>query len=133
TPMQADSIATMNRGYLVKLDQLWTPIVKEFAALPDTFEHEEAYHRYIVARRKTVDLMKELAPHIKALLTDEQYRRVPPFVATYLDVRYLASIRNGTAGFGAGLPQFAGGGDAVFFGGGGAGGGGNVEVRVIRQ
>ena len=30
----SSGIATMNRGYLIKLDQLWTPIVKEFAALP---------------------------------------------------------------------------------------------------
>ena len=132
TPAQADSIATMNRGYLVKLDQIWTPIVKEFAALPDDFDHDETYHRYIVARRKTVDMMMELAPHVKKLLTAEQYRRVPPFVATYLDTRYLASIRSGTAGFGSGPGSFVGGGDQVFVGGG-PGGGGGVQIQVIRQ
>jgi hypothetical protein len=132
TPVQADSIATMNRGYLIKLDQLWTPIVKEFAALPDTFEHDEAYHRYIVARRKTVDLMKELAPHIRALLTAEQYRRIPPFVASYLDPRYLATIRSGTAGFGSGLPGgFSPAGVEMMMVGGGGGGG--MNVQIIRQ
>jgi len=131
TPVQADSIATMNRSYLIKLDQIWTPIVKEFAALPDTFEHEEAYHRYIVARRKTVDLMKGLAPAVKSLLTAEQYRRIPPFVASYLDVRYLASIRSGTAGFAGGPGGFSPGGigDLIMAGGGG----GEVRVQVIRQ
>ncbi len=131
TPTQADSIATMNRGYLIKLDQIWTPIVKEFAVLPDTFEHDEAYHRYIVARRKTVDLMKQLAPTVKDLLTDEQYRRIPPFVATYLDTRYLATIRSGTAGFGSGLPGgFSPAGVEMILGGGGGGG---MTVQIIRQ
>jgi hypothetical protein len=133
TPMQADSIATMNRGYLIKLDQMWAPIVKDFAALPDTFEHDEVYHRYIVARRKTVDLMKDLAPHIRALLTAEQYRRIPPFVASYLDPRYLATIRSGTAGFGSGLPGgFSPAGmDQVIMAGGGGGSG--MTIQVIRQ
>jgi hypothetical protein len=128
TSVQADSIATMNRQYIIKLDALWSPIVRDFAVLPDSFEHEEAYHRYIVARRKTVDILKELAPSIRALLTPEQYRRIPPFVASYLDTRYLASIRNGTAGFGGGFGGFfPGGGDAIFAGGGG--GAMTVEIR----
>ncbi|MEK7401113.1 MAG: TonB-dependent receptor [Gemmatimonadota bacterium] len=132
SPMQADSIATMNRGYLIKLDQVWTPIVKEFAVLPDTFEHDEAYHRYIVARRRTVDLMRDLAPHIRALLTADQYRRIPPFVASYLDSRYLATIRSGTAGFGSGLPGgfMPGGMEQVIMAGGGGGG---MTVQIIRQ
>jgi hypothetical protein len=130
TSTQADSIATMNRRYIITLDAIWSPIVKDFAALPDDFEHEEAYQRYIIARRKTVDTMSELAPHIKAVLTAEQYRRIPPFVASYLDVRFLASIRSGTAGFGTGGgPGFMpGGGDFIM-----AGGGGNVNVQVIRS
>jgi hypothetical protein len=130
---QADSIATMNRRYIITLDAIWSPIVKDFAALPDDFEHEEAYQRYIIARRKTVDAMRELAPHIKGVLTAEQYRRIPPFVASYLDVRYLASIRSGTAGFGGA----GGAGGAGFMPGGGdvmmAGGGGGMTVQVIRS
>ncbi|HEX7939224.1 MAG TPA: hypothetical protein VF483_09555, partial [Gemmatimonadaceae bacterium] len=130
SPMQADSIATMNRGYLVQLDKIWTPIVKDFAALPDTFEHDEVYQRYIVARRKTVDLMKALAPHVRALLTAEQYRHIPAFVASYLDTRYLASIRSGTAGFGNGGPGgfFPGGGEALL-----AAGAAGANIQIIRQ
>ena len=132
TSMQADSIATMNRGYLIKLGQIWTPIVKDFAVLPDEFEHDEVYHRYIVARRKTVDLMRSLAPHIRALLSSDQYRRIPAFVASYLDPRYLASIRSGTAGFGSGLPGgfMPGGMEQVIMAGGGGGG---MNIQIIRQ
>ena len=43
---------------------------------------------------------------------------LPPFVASVLDVRYLASVRSGTAGQ-AGGPVFTPGGAAGFGGGGG--------------
>lgn len=133
TSMQADSIATLNRQYIIKLDGIWTPIVREFSALPDTYEHDEVYHRYIIARRQTVDFMKQLAPHVKQLLTDEQFRRLPAFIASYLDPRYLASIRSGTAGLGTG--GFGGGfvpagADFIMAGGGGGGGGQRIEVRM---
>ena len=133
TSVQADSIATLNRQYIVKLDGIWSPIVKEFSALPDSYDHDEAYHRYIVARRQTVDLMRDIAPGVKRLLTDEQVRRLPAFIVSYLDTRYLASIRSGTAGLGTG--GFGGGGflpagAEVMVMGGGGGGGQRVEVRV---
>ncbi len=132
TSKQADSIATLNRQYIIKLDGIWSPIVRDFAALPDTFEHDEVYHRYIVARRRTVDLLKEMAPRIRGLLTDEQFRKVPAFVASYLDTRYLASIRSGTAGIGTGGGPFGGfvpaGAEVMMVGGGG--GGGQFQVRV---
>jgi hypothetical protein len=130
TSVQADSIATMNRKYIIKLDALWSPIVRDFAVLPDSFEHEEAYHRYIVARRKTVDILKELAPSIRGLLTAEQYRRIPAFVASYLDTRYLASIRNGTAGFGGGFGGFMPAGIEAMAA---AGGGGGMTIQITRS
>jgi hypothetical protein len=131
TSSQADSIATLNRQYLIKLDGIWSPIVKDFAALPDTYDHDEIYHRYIVARRQTVDLLKQITPRIKAMLTDEQFRKLPTFVASYLDTRYLASIRSGTAGLGtgAGFGGFMPAGADVMFG---AGGGGGARVEIIR-
>jgi len=128
---QADSIATMNRRYVIQLDRIWSPIVRDFTALPDDYDHDEVYHRYLVARRETVDLLKSLAPQVKQVLTAEQVRRLPAFVASYLDTRYLASIRNGTAGLGGG--GFGGGGFVpagaqVFMGGGGG-----QRIEVIRH
>ena len=73
-----------------------------------------------------------LAPRVRGLLTDEQFRKVPAFVASYLDTRYLASIRSGTAGIGTGGGPFGGfmpaGAEMMMVGGGG--GGGRVEIRV---
>lgn len=125
---QADSVATMNRQYIISLDRIWSPIVREFAVLPDDYDHDEAYHRYIIARRQTVDLLRQLAPRVKQLLTQDQFRKLPTFVASYLDTRYLASIRSGTAGLGAAGPfgGFMPAGAQVFSGGGGAM---RVEIR----
>jgi hypothetical protein len=132
TSTQADSIATLNRQYLIKLDAIWSPIAKDFAALPDTYDHDEIYHRYIIARRQTVDLLKQVSPVIRKILTDEQYRKLPAFVASYLDTRYLASIRSGTAGLnmGGGPGVVPAGADVQVFGGAGGGGGQRIEIRV---
>jgi hypothetical protein len=129
TGPQADSIATMNRTYTIKLDALWSPIARYFAGLPDSYDRDEAYDRYIHARHETVDLLARMAPAIKGLLTPEQWRKLPTFVATYLEPRYLASIRSGTATFTGGTGF--GGAGAVFAGGDffiPAGGGGGISI-----
>lgn len=124
TPEQADSLAVLNRGFTIKLDSIWAPMAKYLAALPDKYDQGEAYDRYRVSREQSVDALIKLAPTVKSLLTQTQWRMLPTFVTPYLDTRYLASIRSGTAGGGLG---------AIMMGGGvpmgmGAGGG---EVRVM--
>jgi len=111
---QADSIAVLNRAYTIRTDAIWSPVAKEFAALPDNYDRDVVYGRYMRARKETIDLLASAGPTIKKLLTAEQLRKLPAFVASYLEPRYLASIRNGTATFtGGGI-----GGGAVFTGGG---------------
>jgi hypothetical protein len=82
-------------------------------------------------------MLIKLAPEIKRLLTPEQRRKLPAFVASYLDTRYLASIRSGTAGAGAGGgPMMFGGGMFTMPVGGmrtGGGGGGGGDVIIIRN
>jgi hypothetical protein len=126
TGPQADSLATMNRSYTIRLDSIWTPVTKELAALPQQYDQSEAYHEYKAAREATVDLLVALAPRINALLTADQKRKLPSLVASHLDTRYLAGIRSGTAG-NTGGGVFMGG----FMGGGFGGGGGGGEQRVI--
>jgi hypothetical protein len=132
TGPQADSIATMNRRYVVSLDSIWSPVAKYLAALPDNYNKDEAYSRYQRAREASVDMLIKVVPDIKRLLTAEQRRKLPAFIASYLDTRYLASIRSGTAGAGNGPMMFpggfAGGGNIRLDGGGGGGGGGNVII-----
>jgi Carboxypeptidase regulatory-like domain len=135
TSVQADSIAVLNRMYAIKNDSIWTPVAKYFADLPDKYDQAAAYDHYIQARRATVDLLTTIVPAVKGLLTEEQRRRLPAFVASYLEPRYLASIRSGTAsftgnsafGFGGMVPL--GGGDVSVT----AGPGGGTSITIIRQ
>ncbi|MFN2637646.1 MAG: TonB-dependent receptor [Gemmatimonadaceae bacterium] len=127
TGPQADSVATLNRWYVIHLDSIWAPAVKYFATLPDKYDHDEAYHRYQKAREASVDLLIRIAPDIKRLLTPQQRRKLPSLVASYLDTRYLASIRSGTAGAPGGMMMMPGG---MMPAGGGQGRG---DVIIIRQ
>lgn len=111
TAPQADSLATMNRWFLIRIDSIWTPIARDLAALPNDYDEGTAYLRYKRGREASVDLLKRLAPDVKGLLDAAQRRKLPAIVTSYLDQRYLSSIRSGTAGA-AGSP-FGGVGGAV--------------------
>ncbi len=119
---QADSLATMNRWYLIQLDRIWAPVAKELAALPDGYDREAAFLKYTKARQSSVDLLLQLEPRLNRVLTKEQKRKLPTFIASYLDRRFLRSVRNGTAGTGFGVP---GGFDVGMIGGGGP----SFEIR----
>jgi hypothetical protein len=112
----------MNRAYTIALDSIWTSVAKELAALPTRYDQDLAYDRYKHGREATVDILIGYAPRIKALLTAEQIRKLPPLVASHLDTRYLAGIRSGTQGDTGGgvfMPMMMGGG----------GGGNRVIIR----
>ena len=109
TATQADSIAVLNHEYTVKLDSIWSPVVKYLANLPEHYDQDQAYDRYRVAREASVDALIRLAPSIKSLLTQSQIRRLPTFVTPFLDTRYLASVRSGTSGIGLGAMMMPGG------------------------
>ncbi|HJU89411.1 MAG TPA: TonB-dependent receptor [Gemmatimonadaceae bacterium] len=131
TSAQADSIATMNRWYLIRIDSIWSPVAKHFANLPDRYDHGDAYDRYLSARKATVDLLSQLAPRVKAVISDEQMRKLPAFITSYLEPRYLASIRSGTATFTGGMMpggMMLPGGAFISQAGAAAAGGGNVTV-----
>ena len=98
TGPQADSLATMNRWYVVRLDSIWTPLLRSYGALPDEYDHDNVYRQYRSAREGTVDLLIRLAPDISSLLTPSQRRQLPPLLSAYLDRRYLAAVRSGTSG-----------------------------------
>jgi hypothetical protein len=117
----------------MKLDSIWSPIAKYLATLPEKYDQGEAYDRYRTARETSVDALIRVAPMVKGLLSADQMRKLPTFITPYLDRRYLASVRSGTAGTGLGM--IMGGmaipGGATMMGGpGGGGGGGMTVIRV---
>jgi hypothetical protein len=121
TVAQADTISYMNRWFTLRLDSLWTPVAKSFAALPNDYNEDEAVSTFKRARQASFDLMLRIAPTIQDLLTGEQKRLLPAQVASFLDERYLERVRTSTAGMSVGGP-----------GGGGIGSAGGVSTMVIR-
>ncbi|AHG91903.1 hypothetical protein J421_4366 [Gemmatirosa kalamazoonensis] len=95
TSVQADSIASMNRRYTYRTDSLWTPVARWLAALPEHYRSDEAYDRYLAARRAQMDLLSQSMRLLRDLLTPEQRRKLPQSVTNYLDPRYLRFIRDG--------------------------------------
>ncbi len=96
TAMQGDSLASMNRRYNYRTDSLWTPVARQLANLPMEYSEGDAYDKYLAARHAQVDMLIELAPIVRALLTPDQLRKLPMGVLNSLDPRWLISIRNGT-------------------------------------
>ena len=47
TAKQADSIASLNRRYTIRIDSIWAPVAKYLGALPDDYDEGAAYDRYI--------------------------------------------------------------------------------------
>jgi hypothetical protein len=105
TRVQADSIASLNRWYTVRLDSVWTPIAKQFAEMPESYDQSEAYALYRQGREASVDLLMKVVPLVNNMLTSAQKRKLG-FMAQYMDTRYLAYVRSGTAsgGMGIGIP-----------------------------
>ena len=113
TSRQADSIAAMNRRYTYRTDSIWAPVARYFAGLPTQFDKAAVYDRYLDARRAQVDMLMQMVPAIRELLTAEQRRRLPGQIVNVLDPRYLLSVRNGTGTYVGGSGQQFGGGPQV--------------------
>jgi hypothetical protein len=98
----ADSIAILNKSYGKVIDSIWTPVAKFLANLPEKYDVDEAYERVRIAQNLAIDQMSVYGPAAKSLLTPEQIRRLPPFIALFLDNQALRQIRPGRAGGGRG-------------------------------
>ncbi len=124
---QADSLASMNRRFTVRLDSIWAPLAKQYAALPNDYDKDRIYVGYVAAREASIDMLRVYAPAVRKLLTKAQWRLLPTFISTALDDRYLRSIRSGTAGNGGGMAGFGG----MMMAGGMAAGG--AQTIIMRQ
>jgi hypothetical protein len=98
----ADSIAILNKTYGKAIDSIWTPVAKYLASLPEKYDLDEAYERVRTAENKSLDQMAIYGPAAKQLLTSEQVRKLPPFIALFLDNKAIRQVRPGRAGGGRG-------------------------------
>ncbi|MES2522370.1 MAG: TonB-dependent receptor [Gemmatimonadota bacterium] len=100
TRKQADSLSVLSRLFTQRADALWSPVSRYLEGLPEDYDGDEAYDRYVTAREKTVDYLVTLVPDVKTLLTGSQKRKLPMQIANYLDVRVLKFLRSSSAGNG---------------------------------
>jgi hypothetical protein len=98
----ADSIAILNKAYGRIIDSIWTPVAKYLADLPEKYDLGQAYDRVREAENKSLDQMAIYGPAAKQLLTPEQVRKLPPFIALFLDNQAIRQVRPGRAGGGRG-------------------------------
>jgi hypothetical protein len=118
TSMQADSIAGLNRAYTIQTDAIWT-LLRSISRSSEVLRPERSVRSVHARAQSERGSSDEDCTDVKDLLTAEQRRKLPPLIASYLEPRYLASIRSGTATFTAGQasaaadPVFAGGGDVL--------------------
>lgn len=102
TRAQADTLTVLNRLYVLKSDSIWNPVARFLADLPDRYDNGLAYDRYRNAREDAVDMLIRIVPSIRGVLTVEQWRMLPQSLQSFMDKRYLQSIRSGTQGGGGG-------------------------------
>jgi hypothetical protein len=98
----ADSIAILNKTYGKVIDSIWTPVAKYLAGLPESYNLDEAYSRVREAQNRSLDEMAIYGPAAKRLLTDEQIRKLPAYIALFLDNQAIRQVRPGRAGGGRG-------------------------------
>jgi beta-lactamase regulating signal transducer with metallopeptidase domain len=104
TAKQADSIATLNRHYMVRLSEIWSPIAAYYAWHADGADDADgardardasAYAHPApngaMAMRATADALAALLPSLGGLLSAEQRRRVSATTAAYLDPTMVAA------------------------------------------
>jgi beta-lactamase regulating signal transducer with metallopeptidase domain len=95
TGPQADSIATLNRRYMVRLNTIWSPVSSHYLAHPQASSEIAANDPIRRAPKASIDALLEIVPSITGLLTAEQRRALPARIAGYLDAQYLADIGTG--------------------------------------
>jgi hypothetical protein len=105
TQEQTDSIASFQKQYQTALDTIWNPVAKYLAGLGDTYDLESAYSRLRDAQNAQYDVLMKLGPKTKSVLTAEQTRKLPPFIAGFLDPRALQAMKPGNS-FGPGSFSF---------------------------
>ena len=95
TGPQADSIATLNRAYMIRLNAIWSPVSSYYlshrSAVNETPLNEEIRR----APGASIDELLRIVPRIEALLTPDQRRLLPAPIPSYLDAPTLRAIGAG--------------------------------------
>jgi hypothetical protein len=95
TGAQADSIATLNRAYMIRLNAIWSPVSSYYLAHRSAVNETPLNEEIRRAPSASIDELLRIVPSIESLLTPDQRRLLPPQIARYLDAQTLAAIAAG--------------------------------------
>ncbi|HEX9109573.1 MAG TPA: hypothetical protein VF832_20165, partial [Longimicrobiales bacterium] len=105
TTFQADSVAAMNSRFTYRADSLWAPVVRALERVDSTADAGRLSRQYLETRGALIDMLTQMGPAARALLTGQQRRKLPAAVSANLDPHSLALVRRGT-------PTYVGGVDS---------------------
>ncbi len=118
TGAQADSIATLNRAYMIRLNAIWSPVSSYYLSHATDGNETPLNADIRRAPKASIDELLRIVPSVEGVLTPEQRRLLPPRIANYLDAGTLGAIVAGqTSDPGGIFPS-----DAGFLGGARGGG-----------
>ncbi len=106
TTDQADSLAALNRNYSRYRDEIWHPIAKYLAALPDDYDLGGAWQKVKAAQDLVLEKMVILGPAARKILTKEQLNKLPPIITIFLDENSIRAYKPGNSN---GRGRFSGG------------------------
>ena len=92
TGAQADSIATLNRAYMIRLNAIWSPVSSYYLSHPTAGNETPLNAEIRRAPKASIDELLRIIPSVEGVLTPEQRRLLPPRIASYLDARALGAI-----------------------------------------
>lgn len=104
TGAQADSIATLNRRYMIRLNQIWSPVSAFYVSRTDT-TGPLSPPPGSDPTRATIQALADIVHDVNALLTPEQQSRVAPSIGVYLDARNLPALARSPDGVFMSLDQ----------------------------
>jgi hypothetical protein len=93
SPEQADSIAAMNAAFNARLDSLWAPVVEYISAIEGAYRLEDVFSRVRETQRRSYDLLALHARAVKAVLTSDQFNRLPQSFGAFFDDRELERMQ----------------------------------------
>jgi hypothetical protein len=91
TGVQADSIATLNRRYMMRLNQIWSPVSAFYVSRTDA-TGPLSPPPGDDPTRATIQALADIVRDVNALLTPEQRSSVAPNIGAYLDARSLPAL-----------------------------------------
>jgi len=92
TGAQADSIATLNRAYMIRLNAIWSPVSSYYLSHPTAGNETPLNAEIRRAPKASIDELLRIIPSVEGVLTPEQRRLLPPRIASYLDAGALGAI-----------------------------------------